>query len=570
MIKRSINPYQNEFANPFNRNIILLELLLIVVVSLVPVMITFPYHINLFLSWEGAYRMYLGQVPYRDFGMPVGFGYWLIPALFFKLFGPGLFTLIYAQVFINIISALAFRSILRSLMADPGIRLVALVVYLVSFSFFNFLPWYNHSNIVFEFIGLAFLLKFIFRPETPRRLLLLGSSTFFLVMSFFTKQDGGGMGIGLAIALLLVNLLYERRFLNLIFFTGFMAIFLALFIVPFIPFHIGYWFNHGQAPHSSRISLPEIVETFLGASEWIKFYFMLVVLLAVFSAGRTSRFFREQKEAIWLILTLGILAESTIYQVTSYTPPDMNIFFHSFAIAYILSHVGIGAEFRRSQIVVLTVFLVLVWWSGTYYRSFNKYINRFLPQPSSSSLSYTSASGKSDGIHENIINRHTYILNPADTQAYKDTARWILSPTMPSFRRVLLPPLTVKGMDEIAALKVLKPGNVTVLNMTELTPLERDLHFRLETGSDIPLWHHLGVGMFQKQTDMYTARVKHNFYPLVLFEYIPNLNNFYPFRLRDTLQKYYVRVNQFPAPRRPNLGAMVEVYEPRSGPDTKK
>lgn len=571
MLKRSINPYQNEFSNPFNRNIIFAELVLITVISCIPLLITFPYHINIFLSWEGAYRLYLGQIPYKDFGMPVGFGYWLIPALFFKIFGPNLFTLIYAQVFINIISAFAFRSILRSILVEPGIRLISILVYLISFSFFNFLPWYNHSNIVFEFIGIAFLLKFIFRPETPSRMLLLAMATFFFILSVFTKQDGGGMGIILAYMLLLVNLFYERRIVNILYFTGLLALILAIFIAPFIQYHIGYWFNHGQAPHSSRISIPEILETFLSASEFIKFYFMLVVLLAIFSASRSSRFFREQNEAVWLMLTLGILGEATIYQVTSYTPGDMNIFFHSFAVVYILGHLGVNNEFKSFRLVILTCFLVLVWLSGTYYRSFNKYINRFLPQPSSSSISFTSSTGKSDGIHENIINRHTYILDPVDSTTQKDTARWITSPNMPSFKKVLLPPLTVKGMDDISRLKVLSgKRDVLVLNMTELTPLERDLHFKLETGSDIPLWHHLGVGMFQKQTDMFASRVKHNFYPLILFEYIPNLNNFYPFRLRDTIGKYYVKVLQFQAPRRPNLGSMIEVYEPKTGLDVIK
>lgn len=272
MLKRSINPYQNEFSNPFNRNIIFAELLLIIVISCIPLLITFPYHINLFLSWEGAYRLYLGQIPYKDFGIPVGFGYWLIPALFFKIFGPNLFTLIYAQTFINIISALAFRSILRSIQVEPGMRLIAILVYLISFSFFNFLPWYNHSNIVFEFIGIAFLLKFIFRPETPSRMLLLAMAAFFFVLSVFTKQDGGGMGVILAYLLLLINLFYERRIVNILYFTGLLALILAIFIAPFIQYHISYWFNHGQAPHSSRISIPEIMETFF---ECIRVYQVL-------------------------------------------------------------------------------------------------------------------------------------------------------------------------------------------------------------------------------------------------------------------------------------------------------
>src|SRR5580765_5788270 len=91
------------------------EILIIVILSCVPLFASFPYRLNIFLSWEGAYRLYQGQVPYRDFGMPVGYMYWVIPAMFFKIFGPQLITLVKAQAFINILSGLAFRSILKRL-----------------------------------------------------------------------------------------------------------------------------------------------------------------------------------------------------------------------------------------------------------------------------------------------------------------------------------------------------------------------------------------------------------------------------------------------------------------------
>src|SRR5258708_19200687 len=104
------------------------EILLIVVLALAPLTGHFPYRFNIFLSWEGAYRLYLGQVPYRDFGMPVGYMYWIIPALFFKIFGPQVISLVKAQVFINIISGLAFRSILKSVQVQPGIRLVSVLL----------------------------------------------------------------------------------------------------------------------------------------------------------------------------------------------------------------------------------------------------------------------------------------------------------------------------------------------------------------------------------------------------------------------------------------------------------
>src|SRR5687768_13005682 len=100
---------------PLKRLLSVGEILLIVILALVPVFASFPYRLNIFLSWEGAYRMYLGQTPYKDFGAPVGYMYWVIPALFFKIFGPSMITLVKAQAFINIMGGLAFRSIFKTL-----------------------------------------------------------------------------------------------------------------------------------------------------------------------------------------------------------------------------------------------------------------------------------------------------------------------------------------------------------------------------------------------------------------------------------------------------------------------
>src|SRR5690349_5207282 len=105
------------------------EIAIIFVIALVPVFASFPYRLNIFLSWEGAYRMYQGQVPYKDFGMPVGYMYWVIPAMFFKIFGPQMITLVKAQAFINILSGLAFRSIFRNLQVHYAIRFLSVLVF---------------------------------------------------------------------------------------------------------------------------------------------------------------------------------------------------------------------------------------------------------------------------------------------------------------------------------------------------------------------------------------------------------------------------------------------------------
>src|SRR4051794_3466571 len=141
------------------------EIVFIIAMAIAPLFSSFPYRVNIFLSREGAYRMSEGQIPYRDFGMPMGYMFWVIPAIFFKIFGAQLITLVKAQVLINIMSGFAFRSILKSLYLQPGARLLSVMVYVISFSFFNFWPWYNHTVIVYEMIGLAFLLRYLSRDE---------------------------------------------------------------------------------------------------------------------------------------------------------------------------------------------------------------------------------------------------------------------------------------------------------------------------------------------------------------------------------------------------------------------
>jgi hypothetical protein len=96
--------------------------------------------------------------------------------------------------------------------------------------------------------------------------------------------------------------------------------------------------------------------------------------------------------------------------------------------------------------------------------------------------------------------------------------------------------------------------------MSELTPLAHELGYELET--KLPLWYHLNVGMFQRELDLFLNRIDNQYYDVVLFEIIPNLNNFYPEAVREALQDKYDRIDVFQAPRR-NTSEVIEVYVPK-------
>jgi hypothetical protein len=528
----------------------LTENIIIIALALVPLFVTFPYRVNIFLSWEGAYRISSGQIPYKDFGTPLGYGFWLIPALFFKLFGPALISLVKAQVLINIIAGFAFRSILRSLEVRPGVRLLSVLVFVLSYSFSNFWPWYNHTVIVYELVGLSCLFRFFFSGSRMRYLWMAGAA-FFVFLSIFTKQDGGGMAFMLCLLFLAYHCFQTGRWRDLLIFAGMFALIAVVLIAPLLP-GFAYWFNHGQPPHNSRLALNDFTDEILGNSNWIKGYVVLIVLCIAASVKQWSVWIRQRREVLFALLTLGILGEAAIFQVTSYTPPDNNIFFHSFAFAFIASYLCslLQINIDHKKPLLGATLLVLLWWSGTWWKYVGRFTDRLFPAKE--------MAASTDPNQENVVNRDNYMRNTDTTDV--PVSSWIFS-KYPPFRKIYMPASTVHGMERIMELPVVKEkkGDIKVLNMTELTPLAVVIPYQPETGPDYPLWYHLGVGMFNRQLATFKQKVWDHHYDLVLFEYAPGLNNFFPFALRDELQKHYHQVDTFLAPRRPT-NATIEIY----------
>jgi len=538
------------------------EVLFILLLPCVPLFIHLPYRVNIFLSWEGAYRMSKGQLPFRDFGTPLGGVYWIIPALFFKLFGPQLFTLVKAQVFINIVAGFSFRSILRSLSVNKGIRLASVILFGLSYSFFNFWPWYNHSVIVFELVALAFLLQYLCPDAVDeavgrrgkRRWLWLAGAGLFTVFSFLTKQDGGGLAFFVACGILSVYGWLYGRWKPLLLFAGSFVVLFMLVILPFLSYGFGYWFNHGQAPHSSRVSGFDIATEFFGSSQWIKFYLFLILFLAVVRYRSLARLKADPRGVLLLALTLGILAEAAVLQVTSYTPPDNNIFFHSFAFACILSLLAplLPVNLERPGLTWVLIAGILLWWSGVWW----KYAQRFAgSSPAAAAL--VSPTG------ENVVNKDNYMIG-ADTARDRDvpTNQWV-DCGLPAFHKITMPVPTADGIHRLMATDLVRQGkgHLRVLNMSELTPLAVEIPYALESNPRLPLWYHLGVGMFNRQADSFETRIGQRYYDLVLFEYLPTLNNFYPYRVRDSLKLHYRQVDSFMAPRRGlETKGTIEVY----------
>lgn len=525
------------------------EIAVIVIFAIVPLFLSLPYRVNIFLSWEGAYRISSGEIPFRDFGIPLGGMYWVVPAIFFKIFGPQMISLVKAQVLINIISGLAFRSVLKSLEVQPSVRFSGILLYCLSFSFINFWPWYNHTVVVYAFVALAFVIKMVMNSNNRFIYWWAGLAGLFTFFSFFTKQDGGGLILLVCSALLLYNSWVDKKWMGLAVYLFSTIAFTSVAVLFFSRYDFSYWFNHGQPPHNARVSASDIFNGFFGSSQWLKFYFFLIALL-IFSQIKDQRnFIRDKQFMAFSLMTLGILCFAAIFQVTSYTPDNCNIFFHSFAFVFIFHYLGKlvlnnQSLFRGTLMLSLGV---LLWWSHLYWN----YMQRILKTDTVSSDFATSSTG------ENIVNMHNAIMSK-DTFAISQ-GKWIPA-NFYTLHKMTMPEPTVQGVERILNMEIVKNNkDIKVLNMSELTFLAKEMPYKPEHGPQYPLWFHLGVGMFNREARMFEEKIRNNYYDLVLFEYIDDLNNFYPFRIRDVLKANYRQVDSFFAPRNTNPG-MIEVY----------
>src|SRR5690606_2393508 len=104
-------------------------------------------------------------------------------------------------------------------------------------------------------------------------------------------------------------------------------------------------FNYGQEPHNSRLALSDFVDVILGESMWLKFYIAFFVLILVSKLKEYKAFLQNKTEVLFYLFTIAILTEAAIFQVTSYTPPDNNIFFHSFAFVFLITQLPLGLNF---------------------------------------------------------------------------------------------------------------------------------------------------------------------------------------------------------------------------------
>jgi hypothetical protein len=523
--------FQKSFTE---KQLFALELIITLVFCFTPLLFNNPYRINIFLSWEGAYRMSIGQMPFRDYSLPMGYGYWVIPALFFKIFGPYFFTLIKAQVFINLVSVLTFRSVLKLLNVRPEVILFSVVVFCFSYVSFNFWPWYNHVVFVFEMVGIYFVLLAILKNSGWKIWLNLGLGAFFIFFSLFTKQDIGGLALLIVMGILTYNAWADRSMKKWLIFSGFYALFALLFIVPLLKYDFGYWFNHGQLPHQSRMVLMDFLNEILGWAYWEKFFLFVIVLFVLDKARAGRAFFKNKHEVIFAFLCITIIFQAFIIPVTSPVPDRNEVFFYAFGFAYCLQNLKLSFDLKRWPYLAVCMVFIVFWWTGIYWRNVQRLISK--------APVVVKANEKAG--------RHKYRL----AKEYK------------TMEKLYLAENTLEGIKKIMELDVVKntpKDKIKVLNMSELTSLAYEMGFTPLTNQ--PMWFHQTVSIFEKEVDEFCNKVESKEYDLVIFESVSpkEVINFYPEDVRKCLEQHYKFEFSFLAPRHPEESFIYVFTKPK-------
>lgn len=514
------------------RQLLVLELFIIMFFCFIPLVFNNPYRINIFLSWEGAYRMYLGQMPFRDYSLPMGYGYWVIPALFFKIFGPYFYTLIKAQVFINLISVLSFRSILKVLQVPPVAILLSVLVYCLSYVSFNFWPWYNNMVIAFELVAIYLALLAILMPGGWKMWASLALSAFFIFFSIWTKQDAGGMGLMVLYGMLTYNAWIDRSLKKWLAFTGFFLVFAVAVVAPLLPYDFLYWFNYGQAPHRSRLVLMDFLNEILGWAYWEKFFLFIIILFVMDKARGGRAFLHNKREVLFAFICLTMIIQAWIIPVTSPVPEKNEVFFYGFGFAYLFSHLRLNIDLARWYYLAVCLVLVGFWWTGIYWRNVQRVISK----------------------------------KPAVVKQNEEAARhkYRLAKEYKTMERLFLAESTLEGIRKIKELDIVKnKKDLKVLNMSELTSLAYEIPFTPPINQ--PMWYHQSVSIFQKEVDAFCQKIRNKEYDLVIFETVSPKEalNFFPMDVKACLMQHYQHEFTFLAPRHPEESFIDVFTRPR-------
>ncbi len=440
----------------------------------------FAYFRDYSITFEGAYRLALGQIPYKDFGSPVGPVSFLIPAVFFKLFGASLQVFQIAQLFTNFIHLVLLVFIFQKLALPVRLQFASMLLFGFAYLIFLTHPWYNSTG--FLSLELVILLSLY-----QKKLWILINGML-CAASILTKQDFGVVSIfNASVIYLLVDAsgstlrlrshfseLFSRAFFYQllttfsIFIAG-LGIGLSLFILCTSPADFFYWFNYGQEPHHPRSpSFRSLTQNSYGLINLIAIFFcwkfkrvnLLIAALIIFSASLTRQTSGLGFTHYYYVLALPIV----LYEI--YLCP-WKYKFIALLLALVFSVQLLKKPLRDTYFVMESM---------------------VLHQPEHFFFDYRE-------------NSQPLMKFPADFVALNQES---------------VPQETIEGIQAIKAYVAQFNGTPKVLNLSELTPIYAEL--KVAPPKHLPLWFHTNFSLFPREIEQLNQSFENADYDVIILQ----------------------------------------------------
>jgi hypothetical protein len=445
----------------------------------------FVYFRDYSIIFEGAYRVYLGQIPFRDFGSPVGPGSFFIPAIFFKMLGVNWNSMMLAQQFQNCLLLLVLGKLLIQLDVDFNARRISLFFFSFFYLIFLSHPWYNTSALLFMLASVSFAMS--------NRNIFYILSGVFAGIAILTKQDFGVLSLCIALFVLVfksTNFFSSAKNLRndlglavkLFMFLSSVVFIVGAFIIftDFVQFK--YWFNYGQSPHLLRsINWTANLYSFLAAFGFFLFgFFMLNFKIMISSA---------------FILSALITSETSGLQFTHY-------YFIAFIPIIWFETLKIYFHWKLIFTVMISFFLFLliatpfrdIFFVAPFRDFFYIFESAALKEPEHYFFNYRMNSSSMVPMKKNLNSFSDNIYAPQET--------------IDSI--VMVKDLVEKLRVEF---KVTSP---LVLNMTELTPIYSEI--KVEPSIGLPLWFHTNISLFPKEINTLNRQLCENRYDVIMVQ----------------------------------------------------
>lgn len=320
------------------------------------------------IVYEGAWRVAHGQVPYQDFTMPLGPVTLWLPAWAMEHFGTGWEVQQKLQVWLHVVSTAMFLALARNLTFPWAISLVATAVYALCYALAGSLPWYNTTAIwwsMMAFMLVGFQLRLGEGKHLAMRLALTMLATLAATLSFYSKQDAGGLTlIGLA-GFLVVSYWSVKGHKGILWWHLAALVMTVAIATVLLNQHYGgqmlAYLNLGQSGQDVRLSPSRFLRVWLvnnSAQSWSLLATVGTVILASKADSRSqlSQFFPQ------LFIIMWVSAMAWITRATSGIPSSHDYLWPFLVLwVYLLVHLPFhGGRLRLLGYALPLILLVNV------------------------------------------------------------------------------------------------------------------------------------------------------------------------------------------------------------------